>query len=81
MVGVVALLAFGPQELPRLVRDSVRFMRRVRALGEAAGHELRRELQLDELDASARHLRSQLDDDLRPLPPRRDPPDAPPPSV
>lgn len=50
LVGLVALLAFGPNELPRLARDAVRLVRKLRAATQAAGHELRRELQLDELD-------------------------------
>lgn len=50
LVGLVALLAFGPKELPRLVRDTVRVLRKLRAAATAAGDELRRELQLDELD-------------------------------
>lgn len=50
LVGLVALLAFGPDELPRLVRDTVRLVRKLRAAAHAAGSELRRELQLDELD-------------------------------
>lgn len=51
MVGVVALLAFGPQELPRLVRDTARIMRKLRLAAHAAGDELKRELHLDDLDS------------------------------
>lgn len=50
LVGLVALLAFGPNELPRLARDTLRLLRKLRAATQAAGQELRRELQLDELD-------------------------------
>ena len=54
LVGLVALLAFGPNELPRLVRDTVRVIRKLRAAANAAGDELRRELQLDDLDMDQR---------------------------
>lgn len=54
LVGMVALLAFGPKELPHLVRGTVRVMRKLRAAASIAGEELRRELQLDELDLDNR---------------------------
>ena len=55
LVGLVALLAFGPEELPRLVRDTVRAIRKLRSAAAAASTELRRELQIDEIDQSFRH--------------------------
>ncbi|HLF97787.1 MAG TPA: Sec-independent protein translocase protein TatB [Methylococcaceae bacterium] len=64
VVGLVTLLAFGPRELPRLVRDTLRLTRRLRAAAQAASTELRRELQLDDLESTLddtnRHLRSNL---------------------
>lgn len=61
LVGLVALLAFGPQELPRLARNTVRVLRKLRAAANAAGDELRRELQLDDLDVDYRRPGSPLD--------------------
>lgn len=52
LVGLVALLAFGPQELPRLVLDTLRLVRKLRSVASVASEELRRELQLDDLDDS-----------------------------
>lgn len=68
VVGLVTLLAFGPRELPRLVRDTLRLTRRLRAAAHAASAELRRELQLDDLEST-------LDDANRRL--RANPPDTP----
>lgn len=70
LVGLVALLAFGPQELPRLVRDSLRLVRKLRNAATAASAELRRELYLDELDHAIRsdidaplgHIRNAIED-------------------
>jgi sec-independent protein translocase protein TatB len=52
VVGLVTLLAFGPRELPRLVRDTLRMTRKLRAAAHAASAELRRELQLDDLETT-----------------------------
>lgn len=68
VVGLVTLLAFGPRELPRLVRDTLRMTRKLRAAAHAASAELRRELQLDDLETT-------LDDANRRL--RANPPDMP----
>lgn len=75
LVGLVALLAFGPNELPRLARDTLRFTRKLRSAATAAGDELRRELRLDDLDAPSRpgaaldQIRSLVDEVRQPLPP------------
>lgn len=81
LVGLVALLAFGPNELPRLVRDTVRVVRKLRAAANAAGDELRRELHLDDLDDEhlphsgsplhqVRDVMNEIASDInRPLPP------------
>lgn len=60
MVGLVTLLAFGPRELPRLVRDTLRLTRRLRAAAHAASQELRRELQLDDLENTVSDARRDL---------------------
>ncbi|BBL69528.1 Sec-independent protein translocase protein TatB [Methylogaea oryzae] len=75
LVGLVALLAFGPKELPRLVRDTVRVMRSLRAAAAAAGDELRRELRLDELDhppqagSALGQIKDLVNEIRQPLPP------------
>jgi len=57
LVCVIALLVLGPEKLPGAVRQVARFIKKIRAMADAASKELQRELPIDEL---RRDLNSEL---------------------
>lgn len=61
LIGLVAVIALGPKELPQAMRALGRFTRQARKLaGEFQGHvnELIREAELDEVKRSVEHVSS-----------------------
>jgi sec-independent protein translocase protein TatB len=52
LVAVVALLAFGPERLPKVAREAALWIRKFRALAASAKAEIDQELQLQELRES-----------------------------
>jgi sec-independent protein translocase protein TatB len=54
LVGVVALLVFGPERLPRVVRETGLWVRKARSVVATAKREIDQELQLQELQESLR---------------------------
>ena len=74
VLGVIALVVFGPDKLPQLARDAGRTMRQLRAMAQTARTELKAELgdtvgEFDFSDLNPRtfvrkHLLDDLDADL-----------------
>jgi len=74
VLGVIALVVFGPDKLPQLARDAGRTMRQLRAMAQTARTELKAELgdtvgEFDFSDLNPRtfvrkHLLDELDADL-----------------
>jgi sec-independent protein translocase protein TatB len=93
VIGIVAVVVFGPDRLPELARQAGRFVRQVRNLAQSAQTQLREELgpeyadlkltDLDPRQAIRKHiLEAMEDDDLPPEPAAPHellPPDEPPP--
>ncbi|HEX6920132.1 MAG TPA: sec-independent translocase [Actinomycetes bacterium] len=83
-LGVIALVVFGPDKLPKYAAEAARFLRDVRKLANSAREDVRRELgpELRDLDLSdlnprtfvKRHVLDELDDDPpRPVPRQQSP--------
>lgn len=60
LIGLVALLVFGPERLPRLVRETSLWVRKVRSVVGLAKTEIDRELQLYELRQTMEAKRQQF---------------------
>ena len=60
LIGLVALLVFGPERLPRLVRETSLWVRKVRSVVGSAKTEIDRELQLYELRQTMEAKRQQF---------------------
>jgi len=52
LVGVVSLLVFGPERLPKVAREVALWVRRARAMANSVKQEIDHELQLQELHQS-----------------------------
>lgn len=65
LIALVALLVFGPERLPRMVRETSLWIRRARMMVASAKTEIDRELQLYELRQSLeekrRHFEKEVD--------------------
>ena len=77
VIGIVAVVVFGPERLPEFARQAGRFVRQVRTLAQSAQSQLREELgpeyadlklsDLDPRQAIRKHiLEAMEDDDLQP---------------
>jgi len=44
VLGVIAMLVFGPEKLPQVARDAARMLRQVRAMAQQARNDLKAEL-------------------------------------
>jgi sec-independent protein translocase protein TatB len=83
VLGVIALVVFGPERLPQLARDAGRTLRQLRAMAQTARTELKAELgdtvgEFDFSDLNPRnfvrkHLLDDLDSDLESPAPGRSP--------
>jgi sec-independent protein translocase protein TatB len=81
VLGVIALIVFGPDRLPQLARDAGRTLRQLREMAQTARTELKSELgdtvgDFDFADLNPRtfvrkHLLDDLDSDLASPPPSR----------
>ncbi len=60
LIGLVALLVFGPERLPRLVRETGLWVRKARNVVSSAKTEIDRELQLFELKQTMEEKRQQF---------------------
>ncbi len=82
LIGVVALLVFGPDRLPEFARQAGRMVRQIRTLSQQARDDIRAELgpeysdfELTDLDprrAIRKHLVEAWDEDDDPKPARRE---------
>lgn len=57
MIALVALVVFGPERLPKLVKETSYWIRKVRGTMQSAKSEIDRELQLMELRATMEERR------------------------
>lgn len=49
LVGLIALLVFGPERLPKVARQAAQWVKKARAMATSVKDEIDRELQLQEL--------------------------------
>ena len=52
MVGLIALLVFGPERLPRVAKEAALWIRKLRSMANSVKQEIDRELQLQDLKES-----------------------------
>ena len=52
LVGLVALLVFGPERLPRVAKEAALWIRKARSMANSVKQEIDRELQLQDLKES-----------------------------
>ena len=67
LIGLVALVVFGPERLPRLVREVSVWVRKVRSLIASAKTEVDRELQLYELKQTMEEKRKRFEREVEQL--------------
>lgn len=68
LIALVALLVFGPERLPKLVREAGYWIRKIRGLAATANAEIQRELQVAELRESLQQQRQTVEKELDALP-------------
>ena len=64
LIALVALLVFGPERLPKLVRETSFWIRKIRGAVTSARSEIERELQLAELRESLQQQRQTVEKEL-----------------
>jgi sec-independent protein translocase protein TatB len=52
LVGLIALLVFGPERLPKVAREAALWIKKARAMASSVKQEIDREMQLQELKES-----------------------------
>jgi len=52
MVGLIALLVFGPERLPRVAKEAALWIRKLRSMANSVKQEIDRELQLQDFKES-----------------------------
>lgn len=65
LVGVVALLVFGPERLPRVARETALWLRKARSMVASVKHDIDQELQLYELQESMKKQKQALSSTIR----------------
>jgi sec-independent protein translocase protein TatB len=60
LIAIVALVVFGPERLPKLVKETSYWIRKIKATMNSAKSEIDRELQLMELRASMEERRKKF---------------------
>ena len=65
LVSLVALLVFGPERLPGLVREVMAVIRQVRGVATSARDQLNRELEIQELRQTLQEQKRLLTDTLK----------------
>ncbi|MFM8445383.1 MAG: Sec-independent protein translocase protein TatB [Methylococcus sp.] len=68
LIGLVALLVFGPERLPKMVREISFWIRKIRGVMMSARSEIERELQLAELRESLQQQRQTVEKELDAMP-------------
>ena len=73
MVGLIALLVFGPERLPKVAREAAFWIKKARAMASSVKQEIDREMQLQDmkeaLDRQKREMEQLLLTDKRPAEP------------
>lgn len=64
LVGLVALLVFGPQRLPRVAREAALWIRKARAMVSSVKEDIHRELELQDLKQSLLEQKRLMDASL-----------------
>jgi sec-independent protein translocase protein TatB len=67
LVGVVSLLVFGPERLPRVAREAALWLRKARSMVASVKSEIDQELQLQELRQSLLEEKKKLEREARAL--------------
>jgi sec-independent protein translocase protein TatB len=67
LIALVALMVFGPERLPRLVREATLWIRKARSVVASARSEINRELQLYELKQSMEEKRRRFESEINSL--------------
>ena len=62
LVGIVALVVFGPERLPRVVRETALWVRKARTMVASVKRDIDQELQLHEFQESMKRQRQALND-------------------
>jgi sec-independent protein translocase protein TatB len=60
LIGIVGLLVFGPEKLPRVARETALWVRKARSVVSSVKHEIDHELQVQELRESLNKQRKAL---------------------
>jgi len=68
LIALIALLVFGPERLPKLVREASYWIRKIRGQLTTARAEIQREVQVAELRESLRRQRQTVEKTLDALP-------------
>ncbi|MCU0735225.1 MAG: Sec-independent protein translocase protein TatB [Methylotetracoccus sp.] len=71
LVGIVALLAFGPERLPRVARETALWVRKARSMVASVKQDIDHELQLYELQEALRREKKALSSFDLEEPPKR----------
>jgi sec-independent protein translocase protein TatB len=61
LVGLIALLVFGPERLPKVARQAALWVKKARAMASSVKQEIDRELQLQELKETLDQQKRQMD--------------------
>ena len=61
LIGLIALLVFGPERLPRVAREAALWVRKARAMASSVKQEIDRELQLQELKETLDQQKREMD--------------------
>lgn len=61
LIGVVALLVFGPERLPRVAREAGLWLRKARSMVASVKSEIDQELQLEELKQTLREQKQRIE--------------------
>ena len=61
LVGLIALLVFGPERLPKVARQAAMWVKKARAMASSVKQEIDRELQLQELKETLDKQKRQMD--------------------
>ena len=61
MVGLIALLVFGPERLPRVAKEAALWIKKARSMANSVKQEIDRELQLQDLKESVDQRKREME--------------------
>jgi len=64
LVGLIALLVFGPERLPKVARQAAMWIKKARSMASSVKQEIDRELQLQELKETLDQQKRQLEQQI-----------------